>query len=180
MWKKSDLTDATENSSSWSAAPSDSASTVQTKAVKSENKAVVGATLTVTGDITGTEDLLVEGRVEGAVTLRSNIVTIGKSGHVKGNISAKTIHVVGSHTGNLYGDDQIIIHHGAHVVGDVAAPRVTLEDGAKLKGTIDMDSKATQDSRPAANRPNGATADSSFKAEKKSTVETNGELRGSV
>lgn len=178
MWKKNESAEENENASPWSAAPSESTS--QTKAVKSENKAVVGATLTVTGDITGTEDLLVEGRVEGAVTLRSNTVTIGKSGHVKGNISAKTIHVVGSHTGNLYGDDQIIIHQGAHVVGDVAAPRVTLEDGAKLKGTIDMDTKATQDSRPAAARSNGAASESSFKTEKKSSLETNGELRGSV
>ena len=98
----------------------------------------VGQKIRLKGEITGDEDLLIEGQVEGSVVLRSHAVTIGEEGEVKASIVGRTITVKGSVTGNLTADEQIILHSSATVEGDLTAPRVMMEDGATFRGGIDM------------------------------------------
>ena len=105
------------------------------------DRAVIGASITIHGDLTGEEDLTVHGRVEGKVDVKGNSVTIGESGRVKADVYAKTIFVEGEVEGNLYGGDQIVLRSSGNVRGNLTAPRVALDDGAQFKGSIDMEPK---------------------------------------
>ena len=103
--------------------------------------ATIGPSIRIQGDLSGDEDLLVEGQVEGKIDLRQNGVTIGKSGRVRADVYGRTISVEGEVEGNLFADEQIVVRHSGRVQGNLTAPRVSLEDGAKFKGTIDMEPK---------------------------------------
>ncbi|MBI4444536.1 MAG: polymer-forming cytoskeletal protein [Acidobacteria bacterium] len=106
--------------------------------------AVIGPSILVKGDVSGDEDLLIEGRLEGRVELKQHNVRVGKNGKVKADIVGKVISVEGEVQGNLYAEDKIIIRQSGSVRGNITAPRVTLEDGSKFKGSIDMDSKGSE------------------------------------
>ena len=106
--------------------------------------AVIGPSITIRGDLTGQEDLQVEGRVEGKIDLKQNLVTVGAQGRVKADIYGRLIEVEGEVEGNLFGQEQVIVRRSGSVRGNITAPRVSLEDGANFKGTIDMDPKAAQ------------------------------------
>ena len=99
---------------------------------------VLGQKIRLKGEITGEQDLLIEGQVEGSVVLRSHAVTIGEEGEVKASIVGRTITVKGTVKGNLTADEQIVLHNSATVEGDITAPRVMMEDGATFRGGIDM------------------------------------------
>jgi cytoskeletal protein CcmA (bactofilin family) len=101
--------------------------------------ATIGPSISIKGDLTGEEDLVIQGRVEGKVDLKQNSVTIGKNGRVKADIYGKLVTIEGEVVGNLFGQDQIIIRGTGNVLGNVSAPRISIEDGAKFKGSIDMD-----------------------------------------
>ncbi len=103
--------------------------------------AVIGPSILVKGDLTGEEDLKVEGRVEGKIDFKQNRVTIAKSGRVKADVYGKLVMVEGEVEGKLFAQDQIIVRSSGSVRGSLSAPRVSIEDGARFKGTIDMDSK---------------------------------------
>ncbi len=102
-------------------------------------QAIIGSSLVVKGDVSGDEDLVIQGNVEGKVVLRNNSITVGKNGQVKADLYGKTISVEGTVQGNLFGEDKIIVRQSGTVHGNLQAPRVTLEDGAKFKGAIDME-----------------------------------------
>ena len=102
---------------------------------------MIGPTILIKGDLTGEEDLLIDGRVEGRVELRKHNITIGKNGRVKADLYGKVITVEGEVHGNLYGEEQLILRQSSTVRGNILAPRVVLEDGANFKGSIDMSSK---------------------------------------
>jgi len=104
-------------------------------------RAVIGPSIRINGDLTGEEDLVIEGRVEGKVDLKQQTVTVGQSGRVKADIFARTITVEGEVRGNLVADEQITVRRTGQVQGNLTAPRVSLEDGAKFKGSIDMEPK---------------------------------------
>ncbi len=106
-----------------------------------KERAVIGPTITIKGDLTGEEDLLIEGRIEGKVELKRHAVTIGKSGRIKADIYGKTITVEGDVEGNLFGEEQLIVRKTGNVRGNIVSPRVALEDGSNFKGNIDMSSK---------------------------------------
>lgn len=108
------------------------------RAAVGERVARLGSSLVVNGTLAGDEDLLIEGRVEGEISLRQNRVTVGEGGVVKADIFAKSIGVAGEVRGNLFGEDEVVIRRSGKVRGNVTAPRVSLEDGAKFKGSIDM------------------------------------------
>jgi cytoskeletal protein CcmA (bactofilin family) len=113
----------------------------QNPVVQARERAVIGPTISIKGDLTGEEDLLIEGRVEGKVELHHHSVTIGKNGRIKADIYGKVITVEGSVEGNLYGEEQLIVKHSGTVRGNIVAPRVALEDGSNFKGSIDMSQK---------------------------------------
>jgi cytoskeletal protein CcmA (bactofilin family) len=104
-------------------------------------RAIIGATVAIKGDLTGGEDLLIEGSVEGKVELRDHSVTIGKNGRIKADVHARTITVEGNVEGNLYGEEQIIVRQSGTVRGNIVSARVALEDGSNFKGNIDMSPK---------------------------------------
>lgn len=112
--------------------------------------ATIGRSITIRGDVTGDEDLLIQGRVDGSVNLDQHAVTVGPEGDVKASITARVVTVEGTVKGNLTADDQIILKRSARVQGDIAAPRVVLEDGASFRGGVDMGEPADQ------GRPSGA------------------------
>jgi len=109
-------------------------------------RAVIGPSIRINGDLSGEEDLVIEGRVEGKVDLKQQSVTVGPSGRVKADIFGRTITVEGEVRGNLVADEQITVRRTGQVHGNLTAPRVSLEDGAKFKGSIDMEPKG--ESRP--------------------------------
>jgi cytoskeletal protein CcmA (bactofilin family) len=106
--------------------------------------ATLGPSIVIKGDLTGEEDLVIEGRVEGEIRLTKNSVTVGKNGRVRADIHGKRVHVDGEVRGNLYGDQEIVIRASGRVQGNLVSPRVTLENGSKFKGSIDMEPKGKQ------------------------------------
>ena len=100
---------------------------------------IIGSSILVQGDMTGDEDLVVQGRLEGGITLKKNQVTIGREGRVNATVSANTIRVEGTVEGELRGKEQVIVARTGSVNGNIVAPRVTLEDGCRFKGAIDME-----------------------------------------
>ena len=114
------------------------------KAPRSEStaaipSAVIGPKIIVKGELVGEEDLLIQGQVDGTINLKGNHLTIGKQGVVKANVVAQTITIEGTVEGDVVGGDRIEILASSNVQGNLVAERVTLEDGAKFKGSIDMD-----------------------------------------
>lgn len=103
--------------------------------------AVIGPKIAFKGELTGEEDLMIQGRVEGTIDLKGNHLTIGKQGVVKANLMAKTITIEGTVEGDLIGQERIEIKSSSNVKGNLIAARVTLEDGAKFRGSIDMESQ---------------------------------------
>ena len=110
-------------------------------------QATIGPSITIKGDVSGDEDLLIQGRVEGKIKLAKHNVTIGPDGSVKADVHGRTVVVEGQVEGDLRAKEQIILRHTARVEGSIAAPRVTLEDGAVFRGGIEMDGGA-KDGKP--------------------------------
>lgn len=100
---------------------------------------MIGSTIKIKGEITGDEDLLIEGSVEGSIELAAHEVTVGESGKVKADINGKRVIVNGQVTGDINGGEKVIISKTGDVRGNIVTPRMSLEDGAVFKGSIDMD-----------------------------------------
>lgn len=101
--------------------------------------AVIGQGISVNGDISGTESLLIEGKVEGKISLPGHQVEVGKAGRVNADIQAKLVKVEGELKGDIEGREKVVIAKSGNVRGNIKAPRVSLEDGAIFKGSIDID-----------------------------------------
>ena len=104
--------------------------------------AVIGASISILGDVSGGEDLTILGKVEGKIDLLQHSVTIGQSGHVKADIHAKFLSVAGEVHGNLVASEQIVIRKTATMLGNLSAPRVGLEDGCRFRGSVEMETPA--------------------------------------
>ncbi len=111
---------------------------------RSQDVAVIGRSIRIDGDLQGEEDLRIEGDVNGTVQLRNNTLTIGQEGKIRANVYAKSVTVDGLMEGDLYGSERVSIRGNAQVRGNITAPRVSLEDGARFKGSIEMDPKAVE------------------------------------
>ncbi len=120
-------------------APQDSFTASPKPAVSSGKAAVIGPGIQIKGDITGDENLIVEGKVSGKIKLDSHQVDIGQNGQVNADITARVIKISGKVRGDLNGTEKVVISSSGNVHGNIVAPRMTLEDGAIFKGSIDMD-----------------------------------------
>ena len=109
---------------------------------RSGDAAVIGRSIRINGDLSGDEDLRIEGDVSGTVELKNSALTIGKEGKVKAGVYAKSIAVDGETTGDLYATERVSIHVNARVQGNIIAPKVSIEEGAHFKGSIEMDPAA--------------------------------------
>ncbi|MDX1379668.1 MAG: polymer-forming cytoskeletal protein [Xanthomonadales bacterium] len=121
----------TERSYDAPAAPAASASKGKT--------AVIGPGIRINGDISGEENLVIEGRVDGSIKLKDHQVDVGPSGRVTANVTANVVRISGEVNGDITGQEKVVISRSGNVHGNIVAPRVTLEDGAIFKGSIDMD-----------------------------------------
>jgi cytoskeletal protein CcmA (bactofilin family) len=102
------------------------------------DQATIGKSLVVKGEVTGSESLYIDGKVEGAINLAGNRVTVGRNGQVAANISAREVVVLGKVRGNINASDRVDIRSEGSLTGDVSAQRISIEDGAFFKGGIDI------------------------------------------
>ncbi len=102
------------------------------------DQATIGKSLVIKGEVTGSESLYIDGRVEGSINLSGNRVTVGRNGVVSANINAREIVVLGKVRGNLTASDRVDIRSDGSLTGDVIAASISIEDGAFFKGGIDI------------------------------------------
>ena len=121
------------------------------------DQATIGKSLVIKGEVTGSESLYIDGRVEGSINLSGNRVTVGRNGVVSANINAREIVVLGKVRGNLTASDRVDIRSDGSLTGDVVAARISIEDGAFFKGGIDI--------RKAGQKPNGEEVKTSASTE---------------
>jgi cytoskeletal protein CcmA (bactofilin family) len=124
----------------WDAAKTDS--NHSPSQARHQDVAVIGRSIRIDGDLQGEEDLRIEGDITGTIRLDNNTLTIGSEGKVRADIYAKSVAVDGSVEGDLYGSERVSVRKNAKVIGNITSPRVSLEDGAQFKGTIEMNSEA--------------------------------------
>jgi len=123
----------------------------------------IGKSVIIKGELSGSEDLTIEGQVEGKIELRQNVLTIGPNGKIKAQVFAKSIIVQGEVHGNVTASERVDIRDNGSVDGDLSAPRVAIADGAHFRGSIDMQGKGSAkpatDARPAETKQSaGSTA----------------------
>ena len=101
-------------------------------------QATIGRSVVIKGEVSGAESLYVDGRIEGTVNFADNRVTIGRNGVVVANISAKEVVIMGTVTGNIQCTDRLDIRSEGSLTGDVSTPRISIEDGAMVKGAVEV------------------------------------------
>src|SRR5678809_296996 len=92
----------------------------------------IGKSVVIKGDLQGSEDLTIEGQVEGKIELKDNVLTIGPNGRIRAQVFAKTVVVLGTVTGNVTASEKVDIRDGATVDGDVVSPKVSIAEGAQF------------------------------------------------
>jgi len=122
--------------------------------MNTNEQATIGKSLVIKGEVTGSESLYIDGRVEGSINLSGNRVTVGRNGVVSANINAREIVVIGKVRGNLQASDRVDIRNEGSLTGDVVAQRISIEDGAFFKGGIDIQ-KPNQKAANGDARPSG-------------------------
>lgn len=114
----------------------------------------IGKSVVIKGELNGSEDLTIEGLVEGKIELKDNVLTIGPNGKIKAQVFAKSLIVLGEVTGNVSASEKVEIRDGGSVDGDIVSPRVAIAEGAHFRGSVDMQRKtagagqAPQQARP--------------------------------
>jgi cytoskeletal protein CcmA (bactofilin family) len=98
----------------------------------------IGKSVIIKGELTGSEDLTIEGHVEGKIELRQNVLTIGPNGKIKAQVFAKSVIILGEVTGNVTASEKVDLRDNGSIDGDIAAPRVAIAEGAHFRGSIDM------------------------------------------
>ena len=131
------------------AAASSGASSALGGPERGRNLAQIGKTLKLKGEITGSEDLYIDGEVEGTVELKDNNLTVGPNGKVHADVSARSITVLGRLQGNVRAGERIEIRKTGSLEGDLTTARIVIEDGAVFRGSIDI----VKPGQKAANRP---------------------------
>ena len=104
----------------------------------------IGKSVVIVGELTGREDLVIEGQVEGKIELKDHVLTIGPNGKIKAQLFAKTVIVFGEVNGNITTSEKVEIRDGGSVDGDLVAPRVAIAEGAHFRGSVDMQRKSGQ------------------------------------
>jgi len=149
MWKRDEAVKPTVPAGSGSApAPSvapPAADAARTHSAPSEpqrglerSTVNIGKSVVIKGELSGSEDLTIEGQVDGKIELRQNVLTIGPNGKIKAQVFAKSVVILGEVTGNVTASEKVDIRDNGSVDGDIAAPRVAIAEGAHFRGSIDM------------------------------------------
>lgn len=125
-----------------------------------KDTANIGKSVVIKGELTGSEDLTIEGQVDGKIELRQNVLTIGPNGKVKAQIVAKVVVVEGDVHGDINATERVDIRDKGSVDGDLSSPRVAIADGAHFRGTIDMQ----RGNKPAEAKPQDAKGSAAMPA----------------
>ena len=124
--------------------PVSTAPTPQPESRRIERDVVnIGKSVVIKGELNGSEDLTIEGHVEGKIELKDHVLTIGPNGKIKAQVHAKSVIVLGEVNGNVTATEKVDIRDGGSVDGDIVSPRVAIAEGAHFRGTVDMQRKAT-------------------------------------
>ena len=107
-----------------------------------KERAVIGAAIVIHGEVSGGQDLLVNGRIEGKLSLAKQSLTVGREGRIKADMFARLVSIEGSVEGTIQGEEKIVLRGTGSVRGNLIAPQVVLEEGCRFKGSIDMDPPA--------------------------------------
>ncbi len=102
----------------------------------------IGKSVIIKGELAGSEDLTIEGHVEGKIELKDHVLTIGPNGKIKAQVFAKAVIVLGEVNGNVSATEKVDIRDGGSVDGDIISPRVAIAEGAHFRGSVDMQRKA--------------------------------------
>ena len=143
MWKRDEsVKPAAPPASTPAAAPSASAPAApqanELRAQLGRDMVNIGQSVVIKGELSGSEDLTIEGHVEGRIDLRENVLTIGPNGKIKAEVFAKAVVVLGEVTGNVTASEKVDIRDNGSVDGDIASPRVAIAEGAHFRGSVDM------------------------------------------
>jgi cytoskeletal protein CcmA (bactofilin family) len=145
MWKATNAPSSTPTSSpepqhSYASPGTEPHSTLRraSPAINTQEQATLGKSLVIKGEVTGSEPLYIDGRVEGSINLPGNRVTVGRNGMVSANVSAREIVVLGKVRGNMTASDRMDIRGEGSLTGDVEAQRISIEEGAYFKGAVDI------------------------------------------
>src|SRR5690242_12847583 len=118
----------------------------------------IGKSVVIKGELNGSEDLTIEGHVEGTIQLREHVLTIGPNGRIKAQVFAKAVIVLGEVTGNVTATEKVDIRDNGSVDGDIIAPRVAIAEGAHFRGSVDMQRKGGPAAPKEAAKPAEKTA----------------------
>ena len=154
MWKRDDAVRPPTPPAAAPGVPADAAAPrpPEPKRQLERDTVNIGKSVVIKGELNGSEDLTIEGQVEGKIELRQNILTIGPNGKIKAQVFAKAVIVLGEVTGNVSATEKVDIRDNGSVDGDIAAPRVAIADGAHFRGSIDMQRGPAQ-AKPAEAKP---------------------------
>jgi len=114
----------------------------------SMEQATIGRSVVIKGDISGAESLYIDGRIEGTINFADSRVTIGRNAVIVANVTAKEVVVMGTVTGNIHCTDRLDIRSEGSLTGDVVTPRVSVEDGALVKGSVEVRNAQKQSEKP--------------------------------
>jgi cytoskeletal protein CcmA (bactofilin family) len=106
---------------------------------KTTEFALIGRSVSIKGELSGSEDIYIDGQVEGSIELKGNNVTVGPNGQVRANINAKAVVVQGKLEGNVRASERAELRKSAVAIGDIATQRLAIEDGAYFKGRVDIE-----------------------------------------
>jgi cytoskeletal protein CcmA (bactofilin family) len=159
MWKRDEAVKPTSSQPVTPAPVVSQPATAPTAAPQPEIRRIerdmvnIGKSVVIKGELNGSEDLTVEGHVEGRIELKDHVLTIGPNGKIKAQVFAKAVIVLGEVNGNVTATEKVDIRDGGSVDGDIIAPRVAIAEGAHFRGSVDMQKKgqtAQQSSKAAA------------------------------
>lgn len=147
LWQRTEAETPTSNTTNpVTEAPATAAAPAGRRETRMERLVNIGQSIAIKGELTGNEDLTIDGRVDGKILLKDHNLTIGTNGRITAEVHAKTVVIIGEVIGNITADDKIEVAASGSVQGDLRAPRVVLSDGARFKGAIDMGKSAAQPS----------------------------------
>ena len=161
MWKRDEAVKPTSQAATPAPAPTVPASVAapQAESRRIERDLVnIGKSVVIKGELSGSEDLTIEGQVEGKIELKDNVLTIGANGKIKAQVFAKALIVLGEVTGNVTASDKVEIRDGGSVDGDIVSPRVAIAEGAHFRGSVDMQRKAAPSAQHAKPAPQAVAA----------------------
>ena len=149
MWKRDEAVKPTSGQPAMPAAastqPVNAPAAVQPDSRRIERDIVnIGKSVVIKGELNGSEDLTIEGHVEGRIELKDHVLTIGPNGKIKAQVFAKAVIVLGEVNGNVTASEKVDIRDGGSVDGDIISPRVAIAEGAHFRGSVDMQRKGAQ------------------------------------